>query len=356
MSTLEVGLGERAYLIHLGAGLLANAGEHLHAAPGQRGVIVTNAVVAAHHLAPLKASLRAAGMQIDVVLLPDGETHKNQKTLDDLLTRMLELRVERSTTLIALGGGVVGDIAGFAAAVYQRGIAFVQIPTTLLAQVDSSVGGKTGINHPLGKNMIGAFWQPRAVLIDTSVLSTLPARELSAGLAEVIKYGAIRDAGFFAWLEANIAALLAKDDVALTHAIRRSCEIKAEIVAADEREAGERALLNFGHTFAHAIEAAQGYGEWLHGEAVGAGMICAARLSERVCGLPVADTSRIRDLVNAAKLPTAPPRIPGERWLELMQRDKKVHSGALRFVLLDSLGHALVRGDVAEADAVQSIG
>jgi 3-dehydroquinate synthase len=343
VKTLEVGLRERGYSIHIGQHLLPRAAEWLGAAGRQRFVIVTNAVVASHHLAPLRNALRDAGMHTDVVLLPDGEAHKNQRTLDDLLTRLLELRAERSTTLIALGGGVIGDIAGFAAAIYQRGIPFVQVPTTLLAQVDSSVGGKTGINHPLGKNMIGAFWQPRAVLIDTSVLRTLPDRELRAGLAEVIKYGAIRDVGFFAWLEANIDALLAKDDEALTHAILRSCEVKAEIVAADEREAGERALLNFGHTFGHAIESAQGYGVWLHGEAVAAGMVCAARLSQRVCGFDEASIDRLTRLIARAKLPASPPPISVERWLELMQRDKKVQSGVLRFVLLERLGQAVVR-------------
>ncbi|HLX29358.1 MAG TPA: 3-dehydroquinate synthase [Casimicrobiaceae bacterium] len=355
MITLTVGLGERAYPIHIGEGLLAHAGDRLALPRGQRAVIVTNAVVAANHLAPLKASLRDAGVDADVVLLPDGEAHKNQETLDDLLTRLLELHAERSTTLIALGGGVIGDIAGFAAAIYQRGIQLVQIPTTLLAQVDSSVGGKTGINHPLGKNMIGAFWQPRAVLIDISVLATLPDRELSAGLAEVIKYGAIRDAEFLAWLETNIASLLARDGKALVHAIHRSCAIKAGIVAADERESGERALLNFGHTFGHAIEAAQGYGAWLHGEAVAAGMVCAARLSERVCGLARSDTARLRDLVAGAKLPIAPPKIASERWLDLMRRDKKVVGGTMRFVLLECLGHAIVRGDVAESDVKDAI-
>ncbi len=281
MSSLQVGLGERAYPIHIGAGLLPRAGALLGAGHGQHAVIVTNATVAAHYLAPLEKSLRGLGMRVDAVLLPDGERHKNLATLDDLLTRLLEKSVDRATILFALGGGVIGDIAGFAAAIYQRGIPLVQIPTTLLAQVDSSVGGKTGVNHPLGKNMIGAFWQPRAVIIDTDCLRSLPLRELRAGLAEVIKYGAIRDAEFFAWLEANLSALLATDAAALTHAIHRSCTIKAEIVAADERESGERALLNFGHTFGHAIEAAQGYGEWLHGEAVAAGMVCAARLSNR---------------------------------------------------------------------------
>jgi 3-dehydroquinate synthase len=350
MKTLSVGLRERAYPIHIGEGVLTNAGELAGFPAGARAVIVTNAIVAAHHLAPLKASLRARDIDADVVFLPDGEVHKNLHTLENLLTRLLESRAERSTTLIALGGGVVGDIAGFAAAVYQRGIPFVQVPTTLLAQVDSSVGGKTGVNHPLGKNMIGAFWQPRAVLIDTRVLGTLPARELSAGLAEVIKYGAIRDCDFFAWLEASMPALLAKDASALMHAIYRSCAIKAEIVAADERETGERALLNFGHTFGHAIEAAQGYGEWLHGEAVAAGMVCAARLSEHACGLDPRDTKRLTALIAAAQLPVAPPSITLERWFDLMQRDKKVQAGALRFVLLQRLGHAVVRSEVARED------
>ncbi len=355
MRTLTVGLGDRAYPIHIGAGLLSRTGQLLEAGSSRRAVIVTNAVVAAHHLAPLKAALHEQGTHVDVVLLPDGEAHKNLSTLNDLLTRLLELRAERSTTLFALGGGVVGDIAGFAAAIYQRGMPFVQVPTTLLAQVDSSVGGKTGVNHPLGKNMIGAFWQPRAVVIDTDCLATLPDRELRAGLAEVIKYGAIRDAGFFAWLEGNIETLLAKDAAALAQAIHRSCEIKAEIVAADERESGERALLNFGHTFGHAIEAAQGYGAWLHGEAVAAGMLCAARLSERVCGFEAAGTSRLSDLVAAAGLPTSSPKVAAERWLDLMRRDKKVEGGAMRFVLLAELGRALVRADVPDADVVASV-
>lgn len=352
MTTLTVGLGDRAYPIHIGSGLLPRAGEMLAAGPGQRTVIVTNAVVAAHHLAPLKASLRDRGAQVDVVLLPDGEKHKNLSTLNDLLTRLLDLGAERGTTLIALGGGVIGDIAGFAAAVYQRGMPFVQVPTTLLAQVDSSVGGKTGVNHPLGKNMIGAFWQPRAVLIDTDCLATLPGRELRAGLAEVIKYGVIRDAAFFAWLEASLPALLAMDTAALAHAIHRSCEIKSEIVAADERESGMRALLNFGHTFGHAIEAAQGYGAWLHGEAVAAGMVCAARLSERTCGFDPAGTRRLSALVAAAGLPVTPPKIANGRWLELMRRDKKVEGGVMRFVLLAELGRALLHTGVDDADVL----
>jgi 3-dehydroquinate synthase len=348
LKTLEVGLGERAYPIHIGKGLLARVANLLDVAAERRFVVITNAVVAAHHLAPLKSALRSRDAHVDVVLLPDGEAHKNLATLADLLTRMLELRVERSTTVIALGGGVIGDIAGFGAAICQRGLPFVQIPTTLLAQVDSSVGGKTGINHPLGKNMIGAFWQPRAVVIDTDCLKTLPPRELSAGLAEVIKHGAIRDAEFFAWLETNMSRLIVRDADALTHAIHRSCEIKAEIVSADERESGERALLNFGHTFGHAIEASQGYGAWLHGEAVAAGMVCAARLSERVCGFDAAQTARLANLIAAAKLPIAPPRMPTSRWVELMLHDKKVERGALRFVLLEALGRAVIRSDVPE--------
>ena len=252
MKTLEVALGERAYPIRIGSGLLSRAGEFLTDAVRGRAVIVTNAIVASHHLEPLRKSLATGGITTDVVLVPDGEQHKAWPTLQDIVTRLLELRAERNTTLMALGGGVVGDLTGFAAAIYQRGMPFVQIPTTLLAQVDSSVGGKTGINHPLGKNMIGAFWQPRAVLIDTDCLRTLPPRETTAGLAEVIKYGAIRDSTFFAWLESNLSRIKDGDVDALTHAIFESCRIKADVVGADERETGERAILNFGHTFGHA--------------------------------------------------------------------------------------------------------
>jgi 3-dehydroquinate synthase len=315
-----------------------------------RAVVVTNAVVAAHHLAALRAGLDNAGVAVDVVMIPDGEAHKSFDTLRDLVTRLLELRADRGTVLVALGGGVVGDLTGFAAAIYQRGIAYLQVPTTLLAQVDSSVGGKTAVNHPLGKNMIGAFYQPAGVVIDTACLATLPSRELAAGLAEVVKYGAIRDAAFFAWLERTMPALLARDDDALAHAIFESCRIKADVVAADERETGERAVLNFGHTFGHAIETATGYGSWLHGEAVGTGMLLAARLSERVCGLPSPERSRVETLVAAAGLPTAPPRLDVARWLDLMGRDKKVERGRMRFVLLERLGRAVVRADVDESD------
>jgi 3-dehydroquinate synthase len=347
--TLDVAFGDRGYPIHIGAGALERAGATV-AALSRRAVVVSNATVAAHWLAPIRASLAAAGVGHDILLIPDGEAHKNWATLQDMLTRMLEIRAERSTVLVALGGGVVGDLAGFAAAIYQRGMPFVQVPTTLLAQVDSSVGGKTGINHPLGKNMIGAFHQPRAVLIDTDCLGTLPDRELSAGMAEVIKYGAIRDPRFFAWLEANMDALLARESGALLHAIHESCRIKAEIVVADEREAGERALLNFGHTFGHAIETAAGYGAWLHGEAVAAGMIVAARVSERATGLPAADRARLEALTGRARLPVAPPPLSLARWRELIARDKKVEGGAVRFILLTSLGRAFVTSDVGDAD------
>jgi len=350
MKTLTVELGPRTYPIHVGAGLLANAGDLLGDALARRAVIVTNATVAAHHLDPLQVSLRRRGIDADVILVPDGERYKTFTTLQDILTRLLELRAERSTTLIALGGGVVGDLAGFAAAIYQRGMPFVQIPTTLLAQVDSSVGGKTGVNHPLGKNMVGAFWQPRAVLIDADCLQTLAPRETRAGLAEVIKYGAIRDAAFFAWLEANVGRLLAGDADALMHAIHESCRIKAEIVGADERETGERALLNFGHTFGHAIEAAEGYGTWLHGEAVGTGMAIATRLSERVCGLPAPESRRVRDLIAAAGLRLDPPAMEAARWHALMSRDKKVADGTIRFVLLEALGRATLRSGVGAED------
>jgi len=350
MTTQEVALGERSYPIHIGGALLDRAGELLANVLGRRTVIITNATVAVYHLAPLRAGLEKRGAASDVVMVPDGETHKSWSTLEDIITRLLELRVDRATTVIALGGGVIGDLAGFAAAIALRGLPFVQIPTTLLAQVDSSVGGKTGINHPLGKNMIGAFWQPRAVLIDVDCLRTLPVRELKAGLAEVIKYGAIRDAAFFQWLEENAARLVAGDPVALEHAISRSCAIKAEIVSADEREAGERALLNFGHTFGHAIEAAQGYGAWLHGEAVAVGMVLASRLSEKACGLPPREVERVIALVAACGLPTAPPKITHERWLDLMGHDKKVAGGTMRFVLLEEFGRAAIRSDVSTED------
>ena len=342
-------LPDRVYPIHIGAGALDRIGAIVAGISG-RAVIVSNATVAAHWLATLRSRLAAAEVGNEVLLIPDGEVHKNWATLQDILTRLLELRAERSTVLVALGGGVVGDLTGFAAAIYQRGMPFVQVPTTLLAQVDSSVGGKTGINHALGKNMIGAFHQPRAVVIDTDCLATLPDRELSAGLAEVIKYGAVRDERFFSWLEGNMDALLVRDPAALLHAIHESCRIKAEIVVADEREAGERALLNFGHTFGHAIETAAGYGTWLHGEAIAAGMVMAAKLSERVLGLAPLATARLQALIARANLPVVPPALPGPRWRELIARDKKVAAGAVRFILLAALGQGVVTADVRDAD------
>jgi 3-dehydroquinate synthase len=344
--TLTVALGERSYPIHVGGGLLERAGELLAPFLSRRAMIVTNPIVAEHHLQRLRTALDGSGTTTEVVIVPDGEAHKDWKTLYAIHTQLLELKAERSTALIALGGGVIGDVAGFAAATYQRGVPLIQVPTTLLAQVDSAVGGKTAINHPLGKNMIGAFYQPRAVLSDTATLATLADREYRSGIAEVIKYGAIRDFALFEWLESNMEALVARDPSAVTHAVRESCRIKAEIVAADERETGERALLNFGHTFGHAIETATGYGTWLHGEAVAAGMVLACRLSTLVCGLTDADAERVAALVRRAGLPTEPPKLPESVWLELMGRDKKVEGGALRFILLEALGQGEVREDV----------
>jgi 3-dehydroquinate synthase len=350
MKTLTVALAERSYPIHIGENLLARAAELLPPTRGARAIIVSNPKVAAHHLAPLQQALTRAGIKHDAMIVPDGEVHKNWATLYSIHTRLLELGAERSTLLIALGGGVVGDIAGFAAATYQRGMPVVQIPTTLLAQVDSAVGGKTAVNHPLGKNMIGAFHQPSAVIIDTMTLATLPKRELTAGLAEVIKYGAACDAGFFTWLESALEQVLARNPDAVAHAIFESCRIKAAIVAVDERESGERALLNFGHTFGHAIEAATGYdGSWLHGEAVAAGMVLAAALSARVATLPAVDSARVRALVERAGLPTRAPALGADRYLALMARDKKVQAGALRLVLLEALGRATVRSDIAQS-------
>jgi len=348
--TLDVALGERSYPIHVGGGLLAETGALLAPRlPRPQVAVVTNEVVAKLWLEPLQKSLAAAGVEAaGPILVPDGEAYKTWTTVHEVLTRLLERSAERSTTVVALGGGVVGDIAGFAAAIYQRGIPFVQVPTTLLAQVDSSVGGKTGVNHALGKNMIGAFHQPLAVLIDTECLRTLPEREFAAGLAEVIKYGAIRDASFFAWLESAMPRLVARDADALIHAVSESCRIKAEIVAADEREAGDRALLNFGHTFGHAIETGVGYGEWLHGEAVAAGMLMAAALSERLGSVGGADVVRLRTLLQRAGLPVEPPRLGVQRYVDLMRRDKKVAGGSVRLVLLDALGAARLRSDVPD--------
>ena len=348
MQTLTVDLGDRAYPIHIGAGLLDRADLILPHLMQKRVAIVTNTTVAPLYLARLTATLTAAGVAVHPVVLPDGEEYKNWETLNLIFDALLRWRAERKTTLIALGGGVIGDMTGFAAACYQRGVPFIQIPTTLLSQVDSSVGGKTGINHPLGKNMIGAFYQPRLVLADTDTLKTLPPRELSAGLAEVIKYGLIRDADFLAWLEANMAKLRALDAEAITHAIYRSCEIKAQVVAQDEREGGIRAILNLGHTFGHAIETGMGYGVWLHGEAVAVGMVLAAQTSRKLGWLADEDVARTRALIRAAGLPDEAPDLGLETWLDYMGHDKKVESGKLRFVLLKQPGEAVVTGDVPE--------
>ena len=346
MRTLTVALGERSYPIHVGDGLLQRAGELLSPLASRRAIIVTNPVVAQHHLTRLQDALSGAAVDNEVIVVPDGEAHKDWATLYAIHTRLLELGADRSTVLIALGGGVVGDLAGLAAATYQRGIPLVQVPTTLLAQVDSSVGGKTAVNHPLGKNMIGAFYQPRVVISDTATLSTLPDREYRAGIAEVIKYGAIRDLALFEWFEANMERLVAREPAAVTHAIMESCRIKAEIVAADERETGDRALLNFGHTFGHAIEAGTGYGTWLHGEAVAAGMVLATRLSVLAAGLPIDALDRLRALIERAQLPTNAPPLEPNAWIELMSRDKKVDAGTMRFVVLEALGRAAIRRDV----------
>lgn len=344
MQTLTVELGDRSYPIYIGPGLLRQAKLLTQHIPGRSAVVVSNTTVAPLYLERIESALD--GLRHEHVILPDGEQYKTLATLDTIFTSLLRGRFDRNTTLIALGGGVVGDITGFAAACYQRGVHFIQVPTTLLAQVDSSVGGKTGVNHELGKNMIGAFYQPRCVVIDTDTLDTLPDRELSAGLAEVIKYGLIGDREFLDWLEANLEKLMTREPQALAYAIHRSCQDKAAVVAADEREGGRRAILNLGHTFGHAIETGMGYGAWLHGEAVGCGMVMAAELSGRLGWLSETDVERVRSLVTRAKLPVAPPaELSAERFLQLMAVDKKVIDGTLRLVLLQALGQAVVTAD-----------
>ncbi len=350
MQTLTVELGDRSYPIHIGPGLIDRADLIVPHLAQKRVVIVTNTTVGPLYLEALTKALVGAGIEAASVVLPDGEEYKDWQTLNLIFDALLQSRAERKTTLIALGGGVIGDMTGFAAACYQRGVPFIQVPTTLLSQVDSSVGGKTGINHPLGKNMIGAFYQPKLVLADTETLKTLPARELSAGLAEVIKYGLIRDAEFLAWLEANMDKLRALDPEAISHAIYRSCEIKAQVVAQDEREGGLRAILNLGHTFGHAIETGMGYGNWLHGEAVAAGMVMAAEASRRKGWLTEADVERIRAVIRAAGLPDTAPDLGVERYLEYMGHDKKVEAGRIRFVLLKKIGEAVITTDLAPAD------
>jgi 3-dehydroquinate synthase len=349
MQTVRVALGSRSYPIHIGKGLLSHANLLAGALPQPRVAIVTNATVAPLYLERLAAPLEAAGIACVRVIVPDGEDHKDWATLDAVVGELLAQRCDRRTTIVALGGGVVGDLAGFAAATYQRGVPLIQVPTTLLAQVDSSVGGKTAINHPRGKNMVGAFYQPKLVLADMDTLATLPERELRAGLAEVIKHGAIRDPALFTWLEANLERLIARDAEALAHAVKRSVEIKAELVALDERETGPRALLNFGHTFGHAIETGLGYGTWLHGEAVAAGMVMASDLSARLGMLDPSSVERLRRLIERAGLPVAGPPLTPDRYQDLMSVDKKTHDGRLHFVLLERLGSAIICRDIAPA-------
>lgn len=345
MRELKVELADRSYPIFTGQELLSNVDILLPYINGQQVCVVTNTTIAPLYLEALKKCL--AGKQILEVVLPDGEQHKNLTTLNLIFDELLGATHNRTTTLIALGGGVTGDMTGFAAACYQRGVDFIQVPTTLLAMVDSSVGGKTGVNHAQGKNMIGAFYQPNCVLIDTSILKTLPARELAAGIAEVVKYGLISDYEFFVWLEENMDKLLAMDEEALAYAIDRSCQNKATVVAEDEREGGIRAILNFGHTFGHAIETAQGYGVWLHGEAVAAGMVMAADLSQRMGMITSVDYDRVVKLLERAKLPIAAPAgMTNDDFLSLMSVDKKVLDGRLRLVLLESMGQAVVTSDV----------
>ncbi|HEB27632.1 MAG TPA: 3-dehydroquinate synthase [Porticoccus sp.] len=348
MQTLNVDLGDRSYPIYIGADLLSQPELLTQHITGHQVMVVSNVTVAPIYLPVVRKAL--AGLQYSEVILPDGEQHKSLQVLSQIYDKLLEDKHNRTTTLIALGGGVVGDMTGFAAASYQRGVNFIQIPTTLLSQVDSSVGGKTGVNHPLGKNMIGAFHQPQCVIADTDTLATLPPRELSAGLAEVIKYGLICDAPFYTWLQSNIEKLLGRDQAVVNEAIYRSCESKAQVVASDERESGIRAILNLGHTFGHAIETAQGYGNWLHGEAVAAGMLLAVDMSARMGWLSADDVDGVRRLLQRAKLPIAPPAMTCEQFLSLMAVDKKVLDGRLRLVLLKEIGEAIITSDIEQSD------
>lgn len=342
--TVSIALAERSYPILIGPGLLDAPSTWQGLPRSNAAMIVTNSTVAPLYAARLQTAIAKHHHVVHQVVLPDGEAHKDWASLNLIFDALLAHGCDRKTVLYALGGGVVGDMTGFAAACYMRGVPFVQVPTTLLAQVDSSVGGKTAINHPQGKNMIGAFYQPLRVVCDLDTLATLPARELSAGLAEVIKYGPIANMQFLDWIEAHIAALVARDVNALAHAVQRSCEIKAEVVGADERESGLRAILNFGHTFGHAIEAGMGYGEWLHGEAVGCGMVMAAHLSQRLGHVDAAFVERVTRLIIAAGLPTRGPALGADRYLELMRVDKKAEAGEIRFVVIDQPGRAVLKG------------
>lgn len=350
MQTISVNLtpasGQRSYPIHIGNGILEQIDLVLPYLPQKKVAIVSNTTIAPLYLDRVRSAFERHGVSSVPIILPDGEKFKNWKTLNHIFDVLLSQKCERNTAILALGGGVVGDLTGFAAATYLRGVPFIQIPTTLLAQVDSSVGGKTGINHPLGKNMIGAFYQPSLVLADSVTLDTLPEREFRAGIAEIIKYGLIRDPAFFDWLEQNMAQLLGRDPSILNEAIRRSCENKAEIVAADEKESGIRALLNLGHTFGHAIENGVGYGVWLHGEAVAAGIVMAAELSCRMKLISTVDVHRIRKIFLHAGLPVHAPNFATEKYLQLMTLDKKVEAGKTRFILLNRIGEAVMRADV----------
>ena len=354
MKTLEVDLGSRSYPIHIGTDLIEQV-EHFIACEKASSIyIVTNTTVEPLYANRLMSTLEKFDKPIRKIVLPDGESYKDWKNLQLIFDALLTHGADRKTILIALGGGVIGDMTGFAAASFMRGIEFIQVPTTLLAQVDSSVGGKTGINHPLGKNMIGAFHQPQAVIADLNTLKTLPPRELSAGLAEVIKHGAIADAQFLNWIEANAKALLACDTEAMMHAVLRSCEIKSAVVSADEREGGIRATLNFGHTFGHAIEAGMGYGEWLHGEAVGCGMVLGADLSQRLGKITRAEVERLTKIIQSMNLPIEPPKFGAPRYMELMQIDKKTEGGTIRYVLLEQIGKAIIQS-VPEATVIETL-
>ncbi|CAN1544084.1 AroB 3-dehydroquinate synthetase [Burkholderiaceae bacterium] len=341
---VAIDLGERSYPIWIGQQLISNPNTWTGLPKAAAALIVTNSTVAPLYAQRLQSALAAVYSKVHTVVLPDGEDHKDWATLNLIFDELLGQGADRKTVLFALGGGVVGDMAGFAAACYMRGVPFVQVPTTLLSQVDSSVGGKTAINHPIGKNMIGAFYQPQRVVCDLDTLQTLPEREMSAGLAEIIKYGPIADMAFLDWIDANLDALLARDPKALAHAVKRSCEIKAWVVAQDEREGGIRAILNFGHTFGHAIEAGLGFGVWLHGEAVGCGMVMASRLSQRLGLVDEAFVSRLTALVDRAGLPTAGPKLGADEYLQHMRVDKKAEAGEIKFVLIDQPGKATVRG------------
>ncbi len=341
LEMLQVQLGERSYPIYIGEKLLQRSDLWCNWVEKKQVLICTNTTVAPLYASALTQTLKDAGaQQVNQVDLPDGESFKDWPTLQRIFDALLQTQCDRRTIVVALGGGVIGDMAGFAASAFMRGIDFIQVPTTLLSQVDSSVGGKTGINHPLGKNMIGAFYQPKAVFADISTLNTLPDRELSCGLAEIIKHGAIADRDYLEWVEQNMALFFQRDQAALTQVVRRSCEIKAKVVSLDEKESNIRAILNFGHTFGHAIEAAMGYGEWLHGEAVGCGMVIATRLCQKIGRLSDADCALIHKIIVDAKLPVLPPPIGLNRFMNLMRVDKKNQEGVIRYVLLNGIGQA----------------